>query len=286
MNLRHVIFIGLLTGVLTSCIKEPAEEAEIPSSAEEIATALGDSWGQADPLTMAPGDFVFQETEQRIDSVPKPFFVLQEGITVSKKEEREKDYLYTYLYQSKVYQQDSEGAQSSREEYRTVGKANPGLAAAKSLMSSSLRPFADDYHLTLGFERLVGLAYACAKTDELEQYCQKEMGLDTCNISCSNLKTVEEVVPVPELIKAQPNCGGFANCNYTVRKISFDWTLEAVKGDSSEKNRVNYSISMSPDMPFLSRVTEYCYRQLYTVQSQKLLVLTCTKLKNFKRGGS
>lgn len=291
MSLNKLLLLLAFTGSLASCIKEPVEEEVLPATAQEVQSALSEGWGHADPLTMKPNDFLFQETEQKIESNPKPFFVLQEGVTVSKREETATDYIYTFLYQTKVYKQDQEGAASTREDHRSVGKADPALAVAKSVMASTqslstLKPLADDYQMTLGFERLYSLAYACVKSDGLDKYCKEDLGVDSCEIQCSNLKSSEEMRPLPDLIKAQPNCGGYPDCQYNVKTIRFDWTISLKKGESVEKQKVNYSIALSPDMPFFSRMNEYCYRQLYTVQDQKVLVTTCTKLKNFKKGGT
>lgn len=284
---NHLLWILLGLSLLTSCIKPPVDEADKPASVQEIQKALIEAWGEADPLTMNTNDFLFQETEQKLDSNPTPFFILQEGITISKKEEMAEEFSYTFLYQNRVIKQGEEGKESTREDHRSVSKPKLSLNINPTLEPfKKLKAMADDYQMTLGFERLYGLAYACAKTESMDKYCKETLGYDSCEIECSNLNTSRELRPVPELIKAQPNCGGYSNCNYHVDKVSFDWTISLKKGESVEKQRVNYAVAMSPDMPFFSRLTEYCFRQLYPVQNQKVLVTTCTKLKNFKRGGT
>lgn len=291
MSLNKIIVLLALTASMVSCIKEPVEETETPATAQEVYSAVAQGWGNTDPLTMAPNDFLFQETEQTIENNPKPFYVLQEGITISKKEEQTDSWLYTFLYQTKVYKQDQEGAQSTREDHRTVGKANAAVTMAQNALRAakpyaSLKTLAEDNQMSLGFERIYGLAGSCVKSDALDKYCKEDLGMDSCEIQCSNLKTADEVRPLPDMIKAQPNCGGFADCTYHVKTVQFNWTISLKKGESVETQKVNYSIALSPDMPFFSRMNEYCYRQLYTVQDQKVLVTTCTKLKNFKKGGT
>lgn len=270
---------------LVSCIKEPLQEEENPATVAEVQSALSEGWGSADPLSMTPNDFLFQETEQTLENNPNPFFVLQEGITVSKKEETATEYLYSFLYQSKVYKQGEEGKESTREDHRSVTKADPAVAMAKNLRANELKTLADDYQMTLGYERLYGLAYACLKSDALDKYCKEQLKVDSCEIQCSNLKVSDVIRPAPDLMKTQPDCGGLTDCSLRTKTVNFDWTLALKSGESVEKQKVNYSVSFSPDLPFLSRMTEYCFRQLYPVQNQKVLVTTCTKLKNFKRGG-
>lgn len=288
--MKHFLQLFCLSALALStaigCIKKPVDEEENPASLEQVQQALSDAWGTADPLTMAPNDFLFQETEQTLENNASPFFVLQEGITISKKEELPDQFLYTFLYQTRVLKEGSESQQSTREDRRSVGKADPSLTEHRIEPFQRLKPFADDYQMSLGFERFYGLAFACAKSEGLDKYCKEELGVDNCEIQCSNLSVSETISPLPQLIKEQPNCGGFENCTYRLKKVAFDWMISLKKGESVEKQRVNYSVSLSPDMPFLSRLTEYCFKQLYPVQNQKVLVTTCTKLRNFKRGGT
>lgn len=294
---KQATLILLLAVSILSCIKNPLDEEDVPALPEELQSALSEGWGQADPLTMKPDDFLFQETEQKIENDQKPFFVLQEGITISKKEETATEFLYTFLYQNKVIKRDQEGTASTREDHRSVSKpAAPATPAAltaqvnslhllKNLQSKDLKALTDDYQMILGFERLYGLAYACTKSDSIDKYCKEQLKVESCEIQCSNLKVTNDIVPVPDLIKEQPNCGGYTNCSLNTKKIAFDWTIALKSGQTIEKQRVNYSVTLSHDLPFFARMTEYCYRQLITVQNQKILVNTCTKLRNFKKAG-
>ncbi|WII70717.1 hypothetical protein QJS83_09620 [Bdellovibrio sp. 22V] len=290
--MKNALLLLLLASSLTSCIEDIEETPDASTTPAAVQQALFESWGSADPLTMAPNDFLFQETEQKIESRQVPFFVLQEGITISKKEEKPTEWEYTYLYQTKTFKPSpdgstqEEGPVSTREDRRYVDKGSSDLVAENLRAQNELSTFADDYQMSLGIERLFGLAGACVKSADFEKLCKEQLGADSCDIACSNLKVTEETVPAPDLIKAQPNCGGLANCSMRIKKVAFDWSLILKKGEATEKNRVNYWISMSPDMPFFARVTEYCFRQLYPVQGQKILVTSCTKLKNFKKGGS
>lgn len=291
------VLVSVLASSLISCIKDPVDEVNVPATPEEIQTALADGWGEADPLTMTPDDFLFQETEQRIESDPNPFFILQEGITIAKKEETASEFLYTFLYQNKVIKQGQEGTASTREDHRTVSKPaatapspsvsnlNP-LQFMSNLKTKDVQTYADDHQMVLGFERLYSLAFACVKSDNIDRYCKEQLKVESCDIQCANLKVTENITPVPEAIKAQPNCGGYTNCSYKTKKIDFDWTIALKTGQTVEKQRVNYSVSLSQDLPFFARMTEFCARQLISVQNQKVLVNSCTKLRNFKKAGT
>lgn len=286
LDMIKKLLLGALTvSLLTSCIQPPLDEEEYPATLDQVQSALADAWGVADPMTMKPGNFIFQETEQKIDGVTEPFYVLQEGTTVARIEDKTDSYRYIFTYQTREYKQGQAGPVSSREQERTIFKASPSfqVKALNNLLQnqSDLRPMAEDQEMTLGYERVSSLFYACVKTPELDTYCQQELGLDRCDIQCSNLKVETSGEPVPEEIKKQEQCGNFANCQFKTKKVSFDWTVSLIKGENVEKQRVNYSISLSQDLPFFARMTNYCFKQLFPVQGQKILVSTCTHLRNY-----
>ncbi|WP_413583456.1 hypothetical protein [Bdellovibrio sp. HCB288] len=291
--LQRVALATVIASTL-SCMKTPDLEDEFtPATAEQVTTSLVDSWGSVSPLTMLKGDFLLQETDQQIDTM-NPRLVLQEGTTISEIAETAEKYEYTFLYQTAVITGDN-SSQSTRKQYRTVSKGNDltaqsaGLKTLKSVLAkkSDVTTKADDYELTLGFERVVMLANACVMTDDLQKYCKEELKLDSCEIKCGNLTSVTEVRPAPDLIKKQPNCGGIPNCELNVKKVTFDWSILMKTGTATEKQKVTYSISVTQDLPFFGRVLDYCNRGLVQIpDSSKVLVTVCNRLTNFQRTGS
>ncbi len=307
----RVLILALAAGLL-SCMKQPNMDEDLtPATLQEVQKAMATSWGQTSPLSMKVNDFVYTETDQRLEQ-QDPRVVLQEGITVSKKEETDKEVNYTYLYQIAVVTGDN-AQQSTREDHRCVAKTDAGCAPSattaptpgsttdpvpavlKDLMalnkkaqaktdSAAVKPLADDYHMSLGFEKFISLAYACEKTDTLDKYCKEEMKVDSCDIKCGNLKTADELVDAPSGMKQQPNCAGLKDCKINLKRVSFDWSLVTKTGTETHTQKVNYSIALSPDLPFLSRVIEYCSRSLYALGNtgNKALVTICNRTKNFK----
>ncbi len=305
--LQRLLILAAVAGSL-SCMKQPdLDDIVVPASVEEVSGALVDAWGTVSPLTMLKGDFLFQETEQQIDTMD-PRLILQEGTTISKITETADAYDFTFLYQTAVISGDS-ASQSTKEDHRTVTKASsessdvataarkqsasqdPALATAKAVLnakSTDVKVMADDYQLTLGFERVLMMANACVMSDALLKYCKEELKVDTCEIKCGNLKKETEVRAAPKLIQQQPNCGGLPNCKMNVKKVTFDWSIILKTGGNTEKQKVTYTLSMTPDLPFLSRVLDYCSRGLVQIPNSttKVLVTTCNRLKNFQRSTS
>lgn len=318
-----LIFVFLST--LLSCMKKPnLDEPSTPASLMEVQKAMIAAWGQADPASMMPKDFMYQETEQRIE-LQEPKIVLQEGITVSKREETDNEFNYTFLYQTAVPTSD-QTQQVTQEAHRCVSKTSDGcqpntasdavtvnsishhlphlltdlvsfagnknadpiviLKNLTTMQNAGIKTMSNDSQLTLGFEKFVSLAYACQTSAAVKKYCVDKLGADSCEISCSNLTTAEEIQPAPDLIKSQPNCGGFTDCKINIKRVSFDWNFILVKGKSTQKQKINYTIAVSPDMPFLSRVNESCSRGLIDVPQigSKVLVGICNRVKNYQPG--
>lgn len=187
--------------------------------------------GQADPASMKPNDFIYVETEQRIEQ-QQPKVVLQEGVTVSRKIETNNEFNYTFLYQTAVLSGE-QTQQSTQEDHRCVAKNNlgcapsatdPNEAATLSTSQSELapaalkaftkmkelaiKPMASDQKMTLGFEKFANLAYACQTNAAVAKYCVDKLGADTCDISCSNLTYSEELQDVPLSSEHNPIAAG------------------------------------------------------------------------------
>lgn len=294
---KPLLFACLLTMTVSSCMLKPdMEDNATPASLVEVQKSLATSWGKADPLSMNPNDFIYLETDQRLEQ-QEPKVVMQEGITVSKKEEATNEYNYTFLYQTALISGE-QIQQSTKEDHRCVAKNADGCATAlvqsaasvpiamkslKKMQEAAVKVSATDSQLTLGFEKFIGLAYACQTTPALVKYCQEQLDADTCEVSCANLKSFNEQTEAPPLIKAQTNCGGFPDCKINLNRVSFDWSFKLTKGQATQTQKINYSIALSPDMPFLSRVMEYCSRGLINVPQlgTKVLVSICNRVKNY-----
>ncbi|QDK36626.1 hypothetical protein [Bdellovibrio sp. NC01] len=311
---RLAVLLPMISLVSSSCMKTPEldEKAE-PASVQEVQSAMAKSWGNSDPLSMTVNDFVYTETDQRIEQ-QDPRLVLQEGITVSNKADATNEVNYTYLYQVAVINGTS-SQQSTREDHRCVAKNDNGCpdptpsdgssdssdgsssttAVPKELRglsklqkaaggSSDIKPYADDYQMSLGFEKFLSLAYACQKSDSLAQYCKDQLGVDTCDIQCSNLAVKEDSQDAPPSMKALANCGGLTDCKIKLKRINFDWSFITKKGTTTHSQKINYSMALSQDLPFLSRLVEYCSRGLVDIPSSgtKVLVTVCNRQKDYK----
>ncbi|MNL47161.1 hypothetical protein D3C87_1699300 [compost metagenome] len=122
-------------------------------------------------------------------------------------------------------------------------------------------------------------------TEDLQKDC-RDIGADSCSLSCHNLKVSETVIAAPELVQRREDCGGLPDCKMRKKNISFDWVLDVKRGSSIEQQKVTYSVGISPDAPYLSRLMNYCYRGVVQVpnSAQRVLVTICNDVKDFKIG--
>ncbi len=299
---------------LTSCLSnETNKVSEHRASFTEVGTAMAEIFN-ADPLAMRKGDFLFTETEQTLDT-QAPRLYLQEGVTIIDKTKEmvtptTRRWNYAFAYQTKLYsgntpQASTREASRYAEEDLLCSGANPDAdcpaTATASVMnqlrqtSASIRPlatvknldmktFADDLQMSLGVEKAYSLIQQCAKPDGLDKYCQEQFKAESCDLYCSNLKVWEETRTPPDLIKDQENCGGLPDCKLKVKIIKFDSIFEVKTPSAIEKQKISYHIALSPDLPYLSKLVELCQRGLIQIDSSKLLVTICSKVKNFERG--
>jgi hypothetical protein len=307
MKISHLALAALVLSALSCKERAPIDTKNIPASVQEIQTALSESWGLADPLTMAKGDYLYQETTQKIDSMD-PRLTLQEGITISDRKETDSEIDYTYLYQTQ-YWVGNDQKTSTEEDHRAVSKPKSTSTTDTTSSTTTTTPSTDPavqavqknfvhtkdataadatQHMTLGFEHLVNLAYSCQNSDALTKYCKEELALDSCTVQCANLTVSSEVRPAPALIKSQANCGGLLNCQLNIKNVSFDLNFSQTKNNVVTTTKATYTVALSPDMPFLSRMMDYCVRGMVKAptSSQYYLATVCTTVQNFIRGAN
>ena len=286
-NMNKIILAGLILPLITSCVKVPnMDDEETPTTVEAVVDSLSNSWGSADPMSMNKGNFILNHTYRTIDNGEEKL-VLEEGVTIFDRIERAEDYVFKFLYQTRYKDNLGNDKISTTESVRSVAKASNALdevAEAQGLKlqsSDRITPYAEDYKMTLGFENLVGLAYACELSEDQQKYCREQLKYDSCEIKCFNLKTSTATVNKPNYIKKISPCADPQNCTTTYETVSFDWAVYYKKGPNTEKQKVNYTITTNKELPFLARITNYCYRTLVPVESQMVPVRFCSKLENY-----
>ncbi len=292
LNMIRLVLLSLVLVVSTSCMKKLSEsDNDGPvASADDVQAKLFQAWGDVAPETINKNEFTYIEREQKIQDYD-PTLIMQEGITVSDRVVNGSEIDYTLVHQINDLS-GGDSKLSSTEEKVSVTLSDPSLTAQMKVMQQlhSLRestlgestpgastPGEDNtsvHQSNLSVQNVQALMLACVSGKDWD-------------VTCHNLTYTEETRPAPDLVKAQPNCANLPNCEIHVRKVSFDIIVNVKTAENTtEKQKVQYSIAISPDAPYLSRLVDYCYRGLILVPSagQKVLVGVCSYVKNFKLG--
>lgn len=109
-------------------------------------------------------------------------------------------------------------------------------------------------------------------------------GCRESKVSCHNLKTeTSKMYLRPEL--ASPTvCPDINNCLIDIKKVEFDMLDGSVATSDGKPYRTHYTFSVSPQLPFLSKVMSYCARGLVDSGNRKVLAEDCMSINGFSYG--
>lgn len=110
------------------------------------------------------------------------------------------------------------------------------------------------------------------------------LGCREDKVTCHNLKTeTSKMYLRPEL--ASPSvCPDISNCLIDIKKIEFDMLDSSVATSDGKPYRTHYTFSVSPQLPFLSKVMSYCVRGLMDNGNRKVLAEDCMSINSFSYG--
>jgi len=279
-NMKKRVFVFLFRlfllaplSLLGSCLKAPEITQDLGPevSTEKITSALLSAWGDIDPNTLEKNNFVAIDRTQKILDISGETVVFQVGFTIiDKKESEDKgSYIYDILQQTNEITQ-GQSKLSSLLRTVSVPKSNPQIQSTSKLPLSIMS--ASNLQ-ALSIEVFSSFLNACISGQSY-------------TASCHNLIESEELVPPPDKVKDAPNCGGLPDCKIRVKTISFDRkvTIRNKETSSNQTESIHFQIRLSPDVPFLARVMESCFRGMVQVpnSTQRVLVTLCDRVQDFK----
>ncbi|MEK6773574.1 MAG: hypothetical protein AABY64_06520 [Bdellovibrionota bacterium] len=296
MRFSKIIGLSLITFfVNSSCMKVPKMEEDLGPlvEADEIADKMVTAWGNTSLEQVAKDDFLATEKTIKISTL-EPHLTLRKGMTVTRLEDVTLDdqtsarYIHM-LVQSEEIIQGQESKLSTREKkigYRkeTADRsANTENTASTHVLNEMARDFAinlksntahtkdieDEIQLS-PYEMFRGIFFLCSQE----------------GVECYKLETEQIEEDVTEEIRADATCRGIAGCRWKltrVQLVAFITDTDPTT-NTETKSKAIIKLKISKDLPFLSRLVEYCYEGITTYQSQKFPVSVCHKLKDFQRG--
>lgn len=103
-------------------------------------------------------------------------------------------------------------------------------------------------------------------------------------VTCHNLTVIDSQMALsPDL--ADPRiCSDTLRCKIPVRKVEYDLVDNKEIQSNGQPTRTHYTFLTSPNLPFFSKVLQYCVRGLVDLQSRKVLAEDCISINGFSVG--
>lgn len=264
MKKTRLILASALCLSFLGCMKKPSLEDDdgTPASADQVQNAIVAAWGQVSPLTISNGEFSYLEKDMAIGDMPARV-IFQEGKTVQAVSETETEKTYTILQQIAEIDSNNQQKLSTSERTVRITKSAQIVSDPLQMMSTAL---------PLSVEIAQQLLYTCVRDKDWDA-------------NCYNLKTWDSLEAAPSAVASREGCEGLPNCQWRQKNVAFDLVLKTKdeKTGVTSKTKASYTIKMSPDAPYLSRLTEFCYQGIGTASGTHFPVLICHKIKNFRR---
>lgn len=104
--------------------------------------------------------------------------------------------------------------------------------------------------------------------------------------TCHNLMVTEVDYRVPSGSAYQHACPDVYNCFIKAKKVEFDLIRKYELESDGKPKRIHYTLILSQETPFTSRVLRYCTRSLYDIQGapQKILADLCYNVNSYTFG--
>lgn len=292
--LRRSALLVLLLAV-TSCLKPPSlsDDNGPVVAADQVQKAILSAWDNADFNSTKLNEFLYIEQDQKISSLD-PKVVYKEASQIISRTEAADSVTYKFLIRSQAMENGNFKPVTSFENDITAEKGSPSVtntaltpAAAegkafpksveelqKSMANGSVgvRSGAGNNHF-LGVLTIQNMLGACVKGENWD-------------VTCHNLQVSEGVTSPPTGVSSQQNCGGIPDCQIRFKKVSFDLVVNFKDEESgnTRTEKVVYDMTISPDVPYLSRLMEFCYQGMVPTATQKVLVKLCNRVQNFEPG--
>ncbi len=255
--------IFLMVTFNTSCLKKQnLEEVSLGAqfSTEDLSKVMLDGFGPLDYGSIKKNEFSSYVLTQKIqDSYVQT--LEQQDMTV-KKATLYPDGLSMDLIVTKIKYSGGQTSQATRE-WTNQNFANP-----------ETRSKADNEPPTYLFYYFqVFAATSCAAEGKFSE-------------SCHGLEVTDFKFQVPQTAASQHGCTNVEDCYVNARKIEYD-TLSNTQLDKDGKpKRTHFTFVLSKEVPFMSRVLQFCQRSLYEVSNsnQRVLVDYCYDINNYAFG--
>lgn len=269
-SLASAVFIFVFFGA--SCLKKQNLEEDYLSttvSPDSIAAALGDGFGPIDYNDMKSNEYssiVLTQTIQ--DGTPQT--IEQQDVTLQQVNNAA-EYLQLDFLATKITYSGGQSSQSTRQWSKIFTKYG---GFAFSLNHEQATTAADVNEPLFMFQVVQNLALGS---------CYDEGNYPE---TCHNLLVQEIDFKVPSSAAHLHNCPDIYNCTIKAKQVEFDLIRKYELESDGKPKRIHYTLILSKEVPFTSKVLKYCTRSLYDIEGvpQKILADLCYKVNGYTFG--
>lgn len=265
--MKKILILSMIALTLvynTSCIKKDDLNSEDLGPAVEpmeFTKTLTSAFGVYDYNLIKPGEVSSLVMSYRLqDSFSQVF---EKQVIDIKNVDNQPDQLVLSMQYTKVVNSGGQDQSSTSEKHIAINK------------TGSLSTLADDNELPLLlFYEFIGI---------VSGYCRENSPVPT---SCHKLTAQDLTLKVPASEASHHNCPDANNCTIPAKKIEFDLILKNQFDDNGNPIRNHYTIVLSPEVPFLSRVLQFCQRGLHKLGSseQQVVADVCYTVDSYTFG--
>lgn len=269
-----LVIVGLGLALGASCLKKQnlvVEDLGEPITSQQIATALDEAFGPIDYNEMKLDEMTDIIVSQRIqDGVPQN--LEEQNITI-KEINNQPSYLQIKSH-TIMTSFSSSGNITDERDWDQVFPKYGGFAFSNNQDSSEASAASDLTGPIFTFKLVQSLALgSCYDGGNYPE-------------SCHNLKVEEIDYRVPTLSAPQHGCTDVYNCFVKAKLIEFDLLQKYTIEEDGNPRRIHYTLIISNEVPFTSRVLKYCTRALYNITGveQKILADICYDVNKYSFG--
>jgi len=111
-----------------------------------------------------------------------------------------------------------------------------------------------------------------------KDYCRED------KVTCHNLTSTQINVNLNPSLVDTKICPSPQSCQITARKIEFDLLDGRELNDQGKSTRTHYTFTVAPQLPFLSKVLQYCVRGLMPYGNRKVVAENCVFVNSINSG--
>lgn len=282
------------------CMKEPELKADFGPevSSREFSQKLNEIEGP-NPYSIKKDEYAYfirsTVLQNQIYQLDKRW-----AYTVTNKTEDARDYIFTYVKETRELVGDQEKISQNQSEVRLAkqqAQQQPTQFQSLTKLGSVFSPL----NLDFGFARRLSLSQfqfrpTVFRTAPIVQMSTLTPFADRPaaegRVTFHNLKLEQTNIPVPEFVQQRADCGGLTPDKCRGALKAYVMTFDQVQWDGNEGQRYSVLWVFSPDVPYFGStmfpspagVFKSCGTTQVPFQGQRVKVTQCDEIKDFTFG--